>query len=304
VIKGLKRKLAIVRKRSGRVRHVIPAKMVRTLKKLENDVLEYSKRKYYNVSYKSKYTNIYHFALQKTGTQWLFDILSDPLIYMYSGMTLADFRGVRRKSQTHKLKGLDSSYSKNTIVSSIAGTYANYVKDIPKNDGKNALFFVIRDPREMVVSWYFSTKNNHIVDRHSMLNVIRQKLIEKSKKDGLMYVIELFEWKGKFDVMRSWINNRNKENIRIVKFEDLTQKSFKTFGDLFRFLDIGIPPSKLKELLSSYSFETLTGRKKGNEEKSSHMRAGHSNSWRKHFDSELTRFFNRKAGDIVEGFSY
>jgi len=304
MIEILKRKLSIIRKRSGKLRHILPASFIKGAKELEDNIVELSKKNYYNVRYNSKYVNVYHFALQKTGTQWLSDVLADPCVYVHSGLSFINFHGVRRKSQTHELRGLNSPYPPDTIISSIAGTYDNYAKDIPKNEGKNALFFVIRDPREMVVSWYFSTKNNHIVRKKSMLNIIRKKLLQKSKKKGLLYTIDLFDWKGKFDVMRSWLRHADNNNVKIVKFEDLIHDSINTFNDLFCFLDIRIPNNRLEQLVFSYSFEALTGRKKGREDRLSHMRAGHSNSWKKHFDPEIESFFNRKAEDVVDGFSY
>jgi len=299
----LKRKIAIVRKRSKKIRHVLPNKIIRLVKDAEKGVVSFAK-KGIDIESKCKYVNIYHCALQKTGTQWMFDVLSDPIVYRYSGMTVEKFKVPRRKSQTHPLRSLKEPFKKDTIVSGVSGTYKNYVKDIPKNDGNDVAFYVVRDPREMVVSWYFSTRENHLVDRGSMMHVHRNKLRSKSKKEGLIYTIELFDWKGKFEVMRSWMDKDNKENIKVVKFEDITNESFSTFKCLFEFLDIKIPNEELSNLVKSYSFKTLTGRKKGKEDRSSHMRGGVSKSWKKHFDDDLLKLFNSKAHDIVVGYNY
>ncbi|WP_251923625.1 sulfotransferase domain-containing protein [Salinibacter ruber] len=300
----VKRKLAIVRKRSSKFRSVIPNKVIRNLKWGEKKTLNFYKKYFCKVKYKSEFTNVYHIALQKTGTQWIQDVLLDPIVYKYSGMTVDKFGGCRRKSQAHPIRGLNEPFEKNSIVSTISGTYKNYQKDIPKNDGKNAVFFVIRDPREMVVSWYFSTKNSHIIDHGTMHHVLRNKLREKSKKEGLRYTIDLFDWKGKFEVMRSWMDKDRHKNIKIVKFEDLTQDSLTTFKNLFNFIDVRIPEDSLKELIHSYSFEVLTGRDKGKEEESSHMRKGNSKSWKKHLDGDLISLLNTKASDIIQGYCY
>lgn len=303
MVERVKRVLSIARKRTGKLRRVIPSKLIRLAKYGENELNRLLK---HGVQVKkcSEYDNIYHAGLQKTGTQWIFDILSDPVVYKYSGMTVNKVDIPRRKSQAHEITSITDRYNKNTIVSGFAGTFKNYTNDIPKEGRHNAVFFVIRDPREMVISWYFSTKNNHLIDRVSMMNVIRQKLRRKSKKAGLKYTIELFDWKGKFDVMRSWNDKGRLPNVKLVKFEQLTQKSLKTFRNLFEFLDINIPEDELRCLVSSYSFETLTGRKKGAEDKYSHMRSGKSNSWRKHFDDDLRDLFDSKAGDLVDKYGY
>lgn len=301
--KYFQRNSALIRKRVNLLRNILPNPVIKRLKSIS----EYTNRSLKNtvdINYKSKYRNIFHCALQKTGTQWMYDVLSDPIVYKYSGMDVEKFNVPRRKSQAHPIRSLDSTVSKNTIVSCVSGTYENFVEDIPKGEGDNAVLFVIRDPREMIVSWYFSTKDNHLVGSASMMHVHRNKLRKMSKKDGLKYSIELFDWKGKFEVMRSWMDKGYMESVKIVKFEDLTQNSFSCFRDLFDFMDIKIPKSELTNLTTSYSFETLTGREKGEEDKLSHMRSGKSESWRQHFDDDLTDLFNKKARDIVEGYEY
>jgi len=304
----VKRYSTLLRKGSSSLRSVLPNNIIRLLKKGESKAVT-TLRTLNTVRHKSHYDNIYHIALQKTGTQWMEDILSDPIlsdpvVYIYSGMTVEEFDVPRRKSQAHPLRSLQNHYPINTIITGFPKTYENYLNDFPKANRDDALFHVIRDPREMVVSWYLSTKDNHLVDYGSMMSVNRCKLRKMDKKEGLRYVIELFDWKGKFQVMRSWMNLEDNENVKVVKFEDLTENSLDTFSELFDFLDVNIPGYELESLLESYGFETLTGRKKGNETTSSHVRTGKSGSWKYHFDSDLVSLFEEKASDIVDGYGY
>ncbi|MFB6225193.1 MAG: sulfotransferase domain-containing protein [Candidatus Paceibacteria bacterium] len=299
----MKRILTKIRKRSDVLRGVLPTALIRKAKTAEEQVVEIV-RLLTDVKYKSDYTNIYHCALQKTGTQWMYDILSDPLVYKYSGLSIKRFNIPRRKSQAHKISGIDEPYKKNTIISGVSGTYSNYRKGIPKKDTKHRAFFVIRDPREMVVSWYFSTKSNHIVEPVSMMAVHRKKLNKKSKEDGLKYVIELFEWKGKFEVMRSWMKNKNKKNVKIVKFENLADGDLSCYRSLFDFMDVQIPEKKLKKLVEDYSFESLTGRRNKKEKTDSHMRSGTKKTWNKHLSQEHISILKNKASDITKGFGY
>jgi len=287
----------------GWLRNVIPNWMIRLAKTTEKELLRASK-KYTSVENHSKYTNIYHFALQKTGTQWTFDLLSDPVVYKYSGMTTEKFNAPRRKSQSHPVKLGNKKYKKNKIITGIGGTYENYIKDIPKNDNKNAVFFVVRDPREMIVSWYFSTKENHLVDSASMMAVHRKRLNNINKKSGIKYTIDLFDWKGKFDVMRSWMNKGKKENIKIINFEKMVSERENKLNELFDFLDIKIPKCKIKKMARDYSFENLTGRKKGEEDKSSHMRSGGKKTWEKHISQYNYDYMMDLAGDIVKEYEY
>lgn len=299
----VKRNIVKARKRLGKMRDILPNSIIRQAKDVENKLIQIYKRSI-DVKHKSEHTNVYHCALQKTGTQWMFDIFKDPVVYKYSGMTVEKFDVPRRKSQAHKIRSLDEPYKSNTIIFGFAGTYKNFCEDIPKRDDNIALFHVVRDPREMVVSWYFSTKDNHLVDKGSTLHVHREKLREKSKKEGIKYVIELFDWKGKFEVMRSWMHKRNMDNVKIIKFEELASGDISYFRDLFDFLDVQIPENELRELIDSYSFETLTGRKRGKEVEKSHMRSGSSKSWKNHLDKDLIKMINSKAGDLLDGYGY
>jgi hypothetical protein len=299
----IKRKIIEVRKKSSGLRKYVPNELVRGVKYAERKIFEIIKKRE-KIKHKSKFTNIYHFALQKTGTQWMHDIFSDPIVYKYSGMTVKKFNIPRRKSQSHPINSVKDPYPKNAIISGIGGTHKNFEKDIPKNDGKNAVLFVIRDPREMIVSWYFSTKDNHLVDPVSMMAVHRKKLRKMTKEEGIRYVIDLFEWKGKFDVIRSWLNNRKNKNVKVVKFEKLSFEPKNTFEDVFAFLDIKVPDQELDKLVYDYSFEKLTGRSRGEEDTTSHMRSGASSTWQSHLSERNLMYLRDHAADLVTGFGY
>ena len=42
------------------------------------------------VLYRSRFTNFYHCCQQRTASRWMFRILSDPVIYRYSGLAHLD----------------------------------------------------------------------------------------------------------------------------------------------------------------------------------------------------------------------
>jgi hypothetical protein len=55
---------------------------------------------------------------------------------------------------------------------------------------------------------------------------------------------------------------------------------------------------------SDYSFESLTGRKIGEEKRSSHMRSGGKKTWKKHISCSNYNYMMKIAEDIVKGYGY
>jgi hypothetical protein len=227
-------------------------------------------------------------------------VLSDMQTYRYSGLSHFHY-------QTQMLDGSDKRnlrdrnfeepFPKHSIVGPLYITFDNFER-IPKPENYKA-FFVTRDPRELVVSWYFSTKTNHLIDKktaHSLYDM-RQKLLKMSKRDGLIYAIDALIEQGYFATLASWWNaEKLNESVMIVRYEDLiSSDQFAVFKKLYDFLDINIPDDVLRRLLEAYSFRRLTGRKSGEENVHSHLRSGGTSTWKNHFDSSVEAHFRSEV---------
>jgi len=204
-------------------------------------------------------------------------------------------------------------------------------------DGLNVLFrgfHVIRDPRDIVVSAYFSHKNSHPVTGLPHLAAHRERLQSVSKSEGLLLEMEFS--KTELLALRDW--NYDQPNVLEVKMEDLTAHPYETFLDIFTFLDLmdwnGQPKMRQKArtfLLTSLNrfgarspwlaplrcpirvtgdmllgrvydnrFEKKTGgRDVGKADKQSHYRKGKAGDWRNHFTPEHVERFKEAFGDIL-----
>jgi hypothetical protein len=60
----------------------------------------------------------------------------------------------------------------------------------------------------------------------------------------------------------------------------------------------------LNEVVDSYSFERITGRKPGEEERNSFVRKGITGDWRNHFTREAAEIFDRWAGRLLIELGY
>jgi hypothetical protein len=237
------------------------------------------------------FTNIYHCAVRKTASQWVKALFSDPLVYRYSGLPTYD---PRFYGWSHP-----RVVPADRIGLSLFFPYARFAK-MPKPD-KYRAFFVYRDPRDMVVSSYFSTLKSH-GPMGDVLEV-RAALRERSKKDGLLFLIDDFAKKGRFNAVRSWADAPVAEEVRLFRYEDLTgEQQPEQVGELMRHCGIAIPPAELATLLDKYSFSTMNTKQGAGAV--SHYRKGEPGDWVNHFDEDINNRFLAKTGDLVEALGY
>jgi hypothetical protein len=240
---------------------------------------------------RSEYVNIYHCAVRKTASQWLKALFSDPIVYRYSGLPTYDPRFYNWKHP--------QVCPPNRIALSLFVSHKRFEK-IPKPDRYRA-FFVMRDPRDIVVSSYFSTRNSH-APMGDVLEV-RKALREMSRKDGMLYLIDDLARKGRFDAVRSWAEAPPNEAVRLVRYEDLIgPQQTEEVDRLMRHCGIVIPPAELQTLLDRYSFSRMTERQRAGTV--SHYRKGEAGDWRNHFDDDISEAFNRATGDLVGRLGY
>lgn len=187
---------------------------------------------------------------------------------------------------------------------------------------------LIRDPRDIVVSAYFSHLKTH--EEQSWLIDHRKKLQKIPKDEGLFEVMDFMA-----DQMKAF-NNWNYYDNRIfeLKFETMIEKpevlieglKFLGFKDnssqillivknlLKKFNNRGIPMPKIKigvqeqrliKIIDKHSFKSKAkGRDSGKSDSSSHYRKGISGDWKNHFNEDHIRYIKDKYGDVLIKMGY
>jgi hypothetical protein len=243
------------------------------------------------VADRCEFTNIYHCAVRKTASQWVKSVFSDPIVYRHSGLVTYDPRYYAWKDPR--------VVPPNRIGLSLYFPHKRYLK-MPKPDAHRT-FFIYRDPRDLLVSSYFSTKDSH-TPMGDVLEV-RAALQEKSKKDGMLYLIGHLTKKGMFNAVRSWVEAPPSENVRLIRYEDLTgEDQVAEMEALLRHCGINIPQAELETLLDKYSFSRMNERKKAGTV--SHYRKGKSGDWQNHFDDDIDQAFKQATGNLLEILGY
>ena len=198
---------------------------------------------------------------------------------------------------------------------------------------------IIRDPRDIVVSAYFSHLYSHSTSSWNELRAHREKLQDLSKEEGIHEEIEFRSRSLKH--MASW--NYQQEHVLEFRFEDFISNPYETLMKVFDFYGLledadyrfgyrvmglyreicaalnartsmqwpaRIGPGKLPaaELLTiswRNRFQARTaGRQKGEENTRSHYRKGQSGDWRNHLTQDHKAHFKQLYPDLVPKLGY
>lgn len=194
---------------------------------------------------------------------------------------------------------------------------------------------LIRDPRDILVSAYFSHLYSHPTRGWTDLIRHRKRLQSMEKEEGLFE--EMNFRIGQFKDMTEW--DYNNRNVLEIKMEELTsnpeegiirifdhcgiigsqtvsisnrlanyinQPHLKSRGRFpLRYKRDSISTEELKKIIYMNRFERLAkGRAQGEEDVKSHYRRGTQGDWKNHFTPELKKAFKDRYGNLVIHLGY
>ncbi len=211
-----------------------------------------------------------------------------------------------------------------------------YASTLPDHLG----FHIIRDPRDIVVSAYFSHMHSHPTASWPELEEHRKKLKSMDQEEGLAEEI-LFRQKS-FGHMSEW--DYNQPNVLEIRFESFVDRTYETLLEVFLHLGLideeerpghfawlygamrdtlaslhktlGTPvfsyrarrrlyATELLSLIWRHRFEARSkGRIKGQEDVKNHYRKGRSGDWRTYFTPELKLHFKSLYPGLIPDLGY
>jgi len=274
-----------------------------------------------------------YFGHHKAGTKWISSMIDE----------LCFFMGLRhsRFDTSYALYSelQNRSIDKTTDFISYANAASDLIDKLPPFRG----FHVIRDPRDVCISAYFSHLNSHSTDGWPELEEHRKTLQKCSLHDGIIHDMDFtasLPLRGKnlnyFTELKNW--NYSQPNIIEIKFEDLVSRPYEVFPDIFRFIGVlseepmsasqaariamhsGIrhiaknsnlfrmhilPPDIIFRIIWNHNFYRQSGgRIKGQENVKSHYRKGVPGDWVNYFTEDVKSAFKTKFGNLVAHLGY
>jgi hypothetical protein len=262
----------------------------------------------------------------KCATRWLVDIVTD--VCRRTGLEFFEAHNAGMFERDL------ASFLASRPIDFLAYTNARFefVKDVQNCRG----FHVIRDPRDLLVSAYFSHLNSHPTDGWSALEEHRQKLQTCTEEEGLTLELDFIE--NVFTALAGW--DYNQAGMLELKMEQLVRDSYDGLIEVFLHLGLidpqeasfdeelrriserGIgnavdarrpaPPlprriqrSELLYIVHTHRFSKKAGgRKVGQEDPQSHYRRGEAGDWRNHFTPRLAARFAERYGKMLLDLGY
>jgi len=253
--------------------------------------------------------NIYHCCVQKTGSQWIKAILSDKTILEKTGLSIHTYYRLLPDNTDPRIlteRFFDQPFPENCILSPLYMDYNSYLS-IPKPASFRTIA-IIRDPRDIVISWYFSVRYSHPlmgkIPKH------REILNEISLEEGLIYSIEYLKSYGLFAAMQAWVSGPVQDpHVVLFRFEDLINKELQYYrlSDLFAHCEFQMNEREIKNLMTKYSLDEMQkkAKKKQSENKGiSHYRKGIAGDWKNYFTIKVHSAFMHHLGNLVTELGY
>ena len=234
--------------------------------------------------------NIFHASVQKTGSQWIKAIFDDPILQKYTKL-------ITYPQHRYEWTEFQTKFPTKTFVPGLYISYQSY-EEIKKPSNYKTLY-IYRDPRDLIVSWYYSMKYSHglmgKVHKH------RKYLKQVSEDEGISYCIKHFHLKLSF--MKDWYLNCNDPNVIFMKFEDLTSDPVKHFKFFLESCNIDISENELETIINNYTKDEMRKKVQEKNKEVSHYRKD-GKSWNELFTKQHHTLFNEINGNIVELLGY
>lgn len=167
-----------------------------------------------------------------------------------------------------------------------------------KNVNDYKIVFFLRDPRDVLVSAYYSFAFNHKIPDNS---IIKKQMLDSREKYLVMgldkYVIsQVDEWV--LPVYKEYIKIRNKSNEYLfLKYEDFTYDPLSFTKKIYEFLDLNV------DLIDDNLIDQANPVQKKIEE-DSHQRSGKNKQWLDELKPETIRELNFKLEEVLNEWEF
>ncbi len=250
---------------------------------------------------KSDHKSIIHMSLNRSATQFVKSVLKR--VCEQNGMVHVKWNEMAFSSEYPYLDHLDSVDRYSEIFHPkgyLYSAFGGYPKNIPDFEQFKVLL-MIRDPRDILVSRYYSKAISHGVPpqksdkREEFLN--ERQLAKDTSIDR--YVLERSDkLKESYD---AYLNGLLKDhnNVYITKFEKMVSDFKNCFEDLMVYIEID-PNDDLRDSI----FKEAISKRDKKEDPTAHNRKGKPGDYQEKLSDKTIQKLNQKFSKILSKFSY
>jgi len=234
---------------------------------------------------------VVHITLEKCGSQWVRDVLCAPEIEFYSGMSCS---------------GETCSFLTKVNFELPEGKFSGPIFAMNRAEwhcwkcpGDKAVV-VLRDPRDRLISYFFSLFYSHSIDQHNEWAKNRMSNI-KNDSQRIKQIINGFSYMTRFYL--GWAIDAD-EDALVVRYELLVQDQRQEFGRILEWLGWHVPDKVLKAVVERLSFKNRSGRSPGETDIFSHYRRGIQGDWRNYFSREHGKLWEQLYPGFLKKIGY
>lgn len=211
----------------------------------------------------------------KCGSQWIRDLFTHHLILHHTGFSNSAMT-IRAGDQEFWPELAEKRFTGPVYTAS----YADWVRN--RRPGDRGIV-VLRDPRDMIVSWYFSLAYSHVETKR--VSELRDDFLRLTPADRLFAQVALFV--PRLPSFKSWLpmgwGACEKEGVYVTSYERFVADTEAEMKAIVDFLGWRFPSDVLARSVDDLSFERRSGRERGTADPFSHYRKGIPGDWANHF---------------------
>uniref|UniRef100_A0ACB8EV38 Uncharacterized protein n=2 Tax=Sphaerodactylus townsendi TaxID=933632 RepID=A0ACB8EV38_9SAUR len=162
------------------------------------------------------------------------------------------------------------------------------------------LVYTSRDPRDVVVSYYYFTKMCRTYEDPKSFGDFLESFLSGDVPHG--------SW---FDHIKGWMELKGRSNIFFISYEELKQNLRGSVEQLCRFLGKELDDEAVTSVVENASFEAMRRNKMCNstmlpkelmdQEKGTFLRKGVCGDWKNNFTVAQSEYFKRVYKEKMEG---
>ncbi len=243
--------------------------------------------------------SFFAFALHKSGSTLMCKMIREALaktdlpVVNVCGMAFA--KGIRAGA-------LDASMG--AILHPDGYGYISFRQFLPDGTGFDLTpvkkILLVRDPRDMVVSMYFSQKESHKIPQGE--GTASKGLVEKREKvqaQTLEEYIHSGQTVGQYvDRFQKYFDCLPGENLRIYRYEDVIFRKYEWLKDMLQFLDIKVPDRRIRKVAEENDIRPTE------ERTDQHIRQVTPGNYQKHLSEKTIEYLNELFRPILRRFGY